>query len=105
MRGKERRIILGYPYGDTYLEKIQKNPRECREIREAFYVLRQKYVKDHPEYTDTIEVSLQENFNILGEAFELVSDTVGGIMDPHHFMWDVLDELIPEGGKGAESAD
>lgn len=85
---------MGYPYGKTYLEQIQEKPEECKEIRNAFWVLRQKYVKDHPKYSDGIELSLQENFSILGEAFELASDTVGSIQDPHHFMWDVLDELL-----------
>lgn len=96
---------MGYPYGETYLEQIQKNPKECKEIREAFYVLRHKYVKDRPGYTDTIDLSIQENFMVLGEAFELASDTVGNITDKYHFMWDVLDELIPEEGKGGEDAD
>lgn len=93
---------MGYPYGDTYLETIQKRPDECKAIRDAFYILRVKYVKDHG-YSDTIDLTMEENFKVLGEAFEFASDTVGGIADVYHFMWDVLDELIPEGGKNADS--
>jgi hypothetical protein len=85
---------MGYPYGKTYLEQIKEKPEECKHIREAFYVLLRKYVKEHDGYTDPIELSIQENFSILGEAFELASDTVGSIQDTHHFMWDVLDELL-----------
>lgn len=87
---------MGYPYDKTYLEQIQDRPRECKEIRDAFYVLRNKFVKDNPEYKDPIELDIKENFAILGEAFELASDTVGGITDPYHFLWDILDELVPE---------
>lgn len=90
---------MSYPYGKTYLEQIQASPEECRAIREAFYVLRQKYVKDHEGYSDSIDLSIKENFEVLGEAFELVSGTVGDIVDVHHFLWDVLDELVPEKGK------
>ena len=85
---------MGYPYGKTYLEQIQEKPEECKEIRNAFWVLRQKYVKDHPKYSDGVELSLQENFSILGEAFELASYTLDGCTDEYHFMWDVLDELL-----------
>ena len=31
---------------------------------------------------------------MLGEAFELASYTVGGIMDAYHFLWDVVDALL-----------
>ena len=88
---------MGYPYGKTYLEQIQERPQECKEIEHAFYVLRLKYAKDH-KYTDTIDLGLKENFQVLGEAFELASDTVGEIADVYHFMWDVIDALLnPEG--------
>lgn len=83
---------MGYPYDKTYLEKIQANTQECRQIRDAYYVLRDKYLKEHPEY-DEISLPLSISFGILGEAFELGSWTVGNIPDQYHFMWDVLDEL------------
>lgn len=85
---------MGYPYGDTYLEQIQKSSMECKEIENAFYVLRQKFVKDHDGYTDTMDLSISENFAVLGEAFELASSTVDGITDIYHFMWDIVDALL-----------
>lgn len=88
-----KEAILGYPYGQTYLERIKEDDRECRNIKEAFYILRRKYVKDH-NYADSIELSIVENFTLLGEAFELESTTLQGIADPYHFLWDVVDELL-----------
>ena len=85
---------MGYPYGKTYLEQIQDLPKECEEIRNAFYVLRSKYVKDHPKYEESIDLSIKENFMILGEAFELTSSVIGSICDDYHFMWDVIDALL-----------
>ena len=85
---------MGYPYGETYLEQIQRSKRECEEIRQAFYVLRQKYVKDHDGYSDIVDLSIKENFEVLGEAFELASDAADGISDEYHFMWDILDALL-----------
>lgn len=85
---------MGYPWGETYLMRIQASERECEQIRNAFYVLRSKYVADSDEYSDPIDLGIKENFSILGEAFELASDTVRDITDPHHFLWDILDELL-----------
>ena len=85
---------MGYPYGKRYIDKIRDNKQECNEIENAFYVLRKKYVNDHEGYTDYIDLSLKENFAILGEAFELASNTVGDIVDVYHFMWDVVEELL-----------
>lgn len=87
---------MGYPWDKTYLQQIHEHPKEMEEIRQAFYVLRQKYAKDHDGYSDSIDLSLMENFMVLGEAFELASGTVGDISDPWHFMWDVVDALLPE---------
>lgn len=87
---------MGYPYDKTYLEQIQERPKECELIREAFYILRLKYLRDRGQNIDTDELSIKENFALLGEAFELASDVVDGITDAHHFMWDVLDALLPE---------
>lgn len=84
---------MGYPYGKTYLEQIQENHQECEEIKQAFYVLRQKYARDH-KIGDSIELTIKQNFEVLGEAFELASETVGNITDAHHFLWDVVDELL-----------
>lgn len=94
---------MGYPYGKTYLEQIQERPHECKEIEQAFYVLRQKYAKDH-KYSETIDLSLKENFEVLGEAFELASDTVGGIVDVYHFMWDVIEALLKPESKDEKEA-
>lgn len=84
---------MGYPYGDTYLEQIQKNPSECKEIEMAYRVLVEKYLKEHNK-SDDIDLSLQETFSILGEAFELCSWTVRDISDQYHFMYDVLEILL-----------
>ena len=37
---------MGYPYGDTYLEQIQKHKQECEDIRKAYYILVRKYAKE-----------------------------------------------------------
>lgn len=57
-------------------------------------MLRRKYVKDTPGCTDIIDLSLKEQFMLLGEALELASSTLDSITDEFHFMWDVLDELF-----------
>ena len=76
---------MGYPYGDTYLEQIQKHKQECEDIRKAYYVLAHKYAKE--KHIDPIELTLTESFSLLGEAFELESVVL-------HFAWDVLDALL-----------
>lgn len=85
---------MGYPWDKTYLEQIQENEKECKKIRGAFYVLRNKYVADSDKCQEAIELGIKENFAILGEAFELASDTVDGIPDAYHFLWDILDALL-----------
>lgn len=85
---------MSYPYGDTYLEQIQKNPNECKQIEQAFYVLRKKYIKDHPGYNDPIDLTLPEQFMLLGEAFELGSQTLNGVSDEYHFVWDIIEALL-----------
>lgn len=95
---------MGYPYDKTYLEQIQSSKKECKEIENAFYVLRQKYVRDHG-YSDSIDLTIKENFEVLGEAFELASATVGDIVDGYHFMWDIIEELLtPKEDKNADSS-
>ena len=84
---------MGYPYDKTYLEQIQASKHEKEAIRNAFYVLRNKYIADHSD-VDDISLSLKEEFTLLGEAFELESITLD-VPDVYHFMWDVLDELLP----------
>lgn len=85
---------MSYPYDKTYLEQIQEHENECEEIEQAFKVLRQKFVKDSPDYTDSIELPISEQFRLLGEAFELASYTLDGVADEYHFMWDVLEALL-----------
>lgn len=83
---------MGYPYGKTYLEQIQENNHEMTTVRNAFWTLRKKYIAEH---SDVDDISLKEEFALLGEAFELGSNTLD-VPDVYHFMWDVLDELLPE---------
>ena len=86
---------MGYPYGETYLEQIQKDKDQCQAVLDTFYTLRNKLVRDNPEkYCDTIDLSIEENFRLLGEAFELSADSVRGITDGYHFMWDICYELL-----------
>lgn len=85
---------MGYPYDKTYLEQIQGHKDECEEIEQAFTVLRKKFVKDSPDYADSIELPISEQFRLLGEAFELASWTLDGISDEYHFMWDVVEALL-----------
>lgn len=84
---------MGYPYDKTYLEQIQDSKDECEDIKRAFHVLRLKYMKEH-KINDVIALGIKENFEILGEAFELASQSLDGIIDLHHFMWDVEDALL-----------
>lgn len=84
---------MGYPYDKSYLEQIKENKKECEKIINAFYVLRKKYVEEN-NLSDSIDLSIKENFMVLGEAFELASNTLENINDGYHFMWDVLLELL-----------
>lgn len=84
---------MGYPHDKTYLEQIQASEQECRDITHAYYVLQNKYLKDHNEHDD-ISLPISTRFQILGEAFEVASYVVDGISDPHHFMWDILEALL-----------
>ena len=93
---------MSYPYDKTYLEQIQEHKNECKEIEQAFKVLRQKFIKDHEEYTCVEDLSLAENFEILGEAFDLASYTLDGVSDVYHFMWDVLEVLLTPKEKNGE---
>lgn len=83
---------MGYPYGKTYLEQIKDDKKECEFIRSAFYVLRDKYCRENK--TDSIALTMKEQFMILGEAFDLASFTLNDVNDEYHFMWDVIDELL-----------
>ena len=85
---------MGYPFDKRYIDKIRENRYECEAISNAFKVLQRKYINDTPGYTDPVDLSLRESFMLLGEAFELASDTLDGITDVYHFMWDVGDELL-----------
>lgn len=87
---------MGYPYDKTYLEQIQENKKECQAIINGYYLLRRKFINEHEEYSDDIDLDLKENFALLGEAFELASHTLDGITDKYHFMWDVLEKLLGE---------
>lgn len=84
---------MGYPYGDTYLEQIQKNKYDCKKIRDAFWVLAQKYKRVHGLPTGE-ELTLTQYFEVLGETFEHESVVLDSCTDPHHFVWDVLDALL-----------
>lgn len=84
---------MGYPYGDTYLETIQKHPKECEQIKTAYYAYVQKFINEHG-LTDAVDLTIKQQFEILGEAFEYYSDTLSGITDGYHFMWDVLGKLL-----------
>lgn len=85
---------MGYPYGKTYLEKIQENPKEMEKIRNAYYLLLKQRAK--LQGLDTDELDIKESFEVLGEAFDLASDTIDGFIDDYHFMWDVLNALLPD---------
>lgn len=90
---------MSYPYGDTYLEQIQKRPEECKHIREAYYVLLNKYMREH-KVPDDIDLTMAQRLELLGEAFDYESWTIKDITDSYHFMWDILDALLtPRGGQ------
>lgn len=85
---------MSYPYDETYLEQIQKNKKECEDIRKAYYVLLDKYC--HDNLCHDIELTLPQMFSILAEAFEIRSSTLSGVNDLYHLMGDVIDELLGE---------
>lgn len=85
---------MSYPYDRTYLEQIQEKRGECDEIKNAFYTLRKKYIKEHKHVNDIIDLSVTEQFTLLGEAFELASYTLESAPDDYHFIWDVKDALL-----------
>lgn len=82
---------MGYPYDKTYLERIQESDYERQAIRNAYWVLRKKFVEDNK--LDGVSLDLKQEFALLGEAFQLESDTLA-VPDVYHFMWDVLDALL-----------
>ena len=84
---------MGYPYDKTYLEEIQSNKEECRRISEAYSTLTAKYMNDNKLH-GLEELSITEQFALLGEAFELSSWNLDGIADGYHFMSDVVDALL-----------
>lgn len=84
---------MSYPIdGKTYLEKIRKNPGEMARIEAAY----QAYLKRYCAINgfDDIDVPIKTKFRLLGEAFQYCSETLDGVMDDYHFMWDVIDELL-----------
>lgn len=91
---------MGYPFDKRYIDKIRESKYECEGIVNAFNVLRRKYVSDTPGYTDITDLSLKEQFMLLGEALELASSTLDGVTDEYHFLWDVLDELFTPNEEG-----
>ena len=85
---------MSYPFdGVTYLEKIQSDKDMLVKVEDAYYVLRAKKLRD--ENRQDIELSLEEQFSLLAEAFCL-SDECGTFLndDYIHFMRDVLDCLL-----------
>ncbi len=91
---------MGYPYDKRYIDKIRESDRECKAIREVFYAFRLKRARE--KRCDVIELSLPEQFKLLGEAFENASDTVGDISDQYHFVGDIIEELLTSDKEKAE---
>lgn len=90
---------MSYPQGKRFIQVIQASPDECQKIRDAFYLLRTKYIDDNPEYSGTIDLTLKEQFAILGEAFQLASTTLRDEArsdTEDHFIQDVLMYLVPD---------
>lgn len=88
---------MGYPYdGITYLEKIQADQNMLDSVENTYYTLRAKKLRD--ENREDIELTLEEQFSLLAEAFCL-SDECGTFLndDYIHFMGDVLDCLLKRG--------
>lgn len=92
MDGKKGDIV-SYPYDKTYLEKIQENKTECENIENAYHVLLRKFLSE-TRRDDVTDLSIREQFALLGEAFEYASSTLDGITDGYHFMWDVIEALL-----------
>lgn len=85
---------MSYPSdGVTYLEKIQANKNAATRVEDAYYVLLDKKLRD--ENRQDIDLSLEEMFSLLGEAFVLADSYEALINDDYlHFMRDVLDCLL-----------
>ena len=84
---------MGYPYGATYLERIQQDKSMCREIETVYRTLVHKWGRDHN--TDTVNLNLEDRFLLLAEAITLCDEGRMFINDDYsHFMQDVLDCLL-----------
>lgn len=83
---------MGYPYDKSYYDQIVEN-KEYNKVYEAYNVLVGKYLDDH-EIHDSIDLTIPEMFQILGEAFKYGAPTLEGISDEYHFMSDILYEIL-----------
>lgn len=84
---------MGYPFDKTYLEQIQDSPDECEHIKEAYYVLLGKYMREN-DISDDIDLNMSQRLAILGDAFDNESWTIRDISDSYHFMGDLLETLL-----------
>lgn len=77
---------MGYPYDKRYLQVIQENSNECELIESAYYVLLNKYMKEHQDD----EPSLPIKMSILGEAMEYASITLDVVGADSRVMQDII---------------
>lgn len=77
---------MGYPYDKRYLQLIQANSKECELIENVYYVLLNKYMKEHQDD----EPSLPIRMSILGEAMEYASTTLDTIGSDTRVMQDIV---------------
>lgn len=77
---------MSYPYDKRYLQIIQENSNECELIESAYYVLLNKYMKEHQDD----EPSLPTRMSILGEAMEYASTTLDAIGSDSRVMQDIV---------------
>lgn len=85
---------MGYPYGETYLERIQNDKGECERIKSAYLVLANRMATEEHHSMDFHDLGVVELFTALGEAFQYGSSVLDGVMDEYHFLDDVLEALL-----------
>lgn len=96
---------MGYPYGETYLERIQNDKKECERIKSAYLVLANRIATEEHHSTDFRDLSVAEHFTALGEAFQYGSVVLDGVTDEYHFLDDVLEALLtPREDKARDDA-
>lgn len=77
---------MSYPYGKRHLQLIQENSNECEFIENVYYVLLNKYKKEHQDDDPSLPIRM----SILGEAMEYASTTLDVVGSDGRVMQDIV---------------